>query len=230
MIDMRLIVALHSLMGKSGLMDAFPMFPLGSVLFPHMPLPLRVFEERYLVMLAQILQDDPSEFGVVLIERGQEVGGGEHRFAVGTVAQITELEGGDGFVAVLAQGARRVEIEEWLDDDPYPRAIVRELEPLTWSSELAPLFDRAERTVRRALAMASEFSDQQWAADVAISDDPFEAAWQLAAIAPLSELDQVSLLRSTSFAELLAQTIELTVAAEQLFVEQAAADDDGEEP
>lgn len=211
-------------------MDALPMFPLGSVLFPHMPLPLRVFEERYLVMLAQILQDDPSEFGVVLIERGQEVGGGEHRFAVGTVAQITELEGGDGFVAVLAQGARRVEIEEWLDDDPFPRAVVRELEPLTWSSDLAPLFERAERAVRRALAMASEFSDQQWAADVAISDDPFEAAWQLAAISPLSELDQITLLRSTSFAQLLELTIELTVATERLFIEQAAADDDGEEP
>ena len=211
-------------------MDALPMFPLGSVLFPHMPLPLRVFEERYLVMLAQILQDDPSEFGVVLIERGQEVGGGEHRFAVGTVAQITELEGGDGFVAVLAQGARRVEIEEWLDDDPFPRAVVRELEPLTWSSDLAPLFERAERAVRRALAMASEFSDQQWAADVAISDDPFEAAWQLAAISPLSELDQITLLRSTSFAQRLELTIELTVATERLFIEQAAADDDGEEP
>jgi Lon protease-like protein len=54
-----------------------PMFPLGSVLFPHMPLPLRVFEERYLVMLSRILADDPAEFGVVLIERGQEVGGGD---------------------------------------------------------------------------------------------------------------------------------------------------------
>jgi uncharacterized protein len=149
---------------------------------------------------------------------------------VGTVAEITELEGGDGFVAVMAQGSRRFAIDEWLDDDPYPKAIVRELEPLTWSSDLAPLFERAERTVRRALAMASEFSDQQWAADVAISTDPFEAAWQLAAIAPLQEFDQLTLLRSTSFAELLEQTIELTLAAEQLLVAQANADDDGEEP
>ena len=223
-------MALHSLMGKSGLMDAFPMFPLGSVLFPHMPLPLRVFEERYLVMLAEILQDDPSEFGVVLIERGQEVGGGEQRFAVGTVARITEIEGGDGFVAVIAEGSRRIAIDEWLVDDPYPRAAVRELEPLEWSGDLAPLFDRAEKTVRRALAMASEFSDQQWAADVAISSDPFEAAWQLAAIAPLSELDQVALLRSASFKDLLEKTIEFTLEAEQLLIQQANADDDGEEP
>ncbi|MDQ1570131.1 MAG: uncharacterized protein QOF79_805, partial [Actinomycetota bacterium] len=68
--------------------STLPMFPLGSVLFPYMPVVLSVFEDRYLVMLSRILQDEPSEFGVVLIERGQEVGGGEHRFTFGTVAQI----------------------------------------------------------------------------------------------------------------------------------------------
>ena len=54
-----------------------PMFPLGSVLFPAMPLALRVFEERYLKMMGAILDQEPSEFGVVLIERGSEVGGRE---------------------------------------------------------------------------------------------------------------------------------------------------------
>jgi Lon protease-like protein len=63
-------------------MPTFPMFPLGTVLFPSMPLPLRVFEPRYLAMLSEILPDEPSEFAVVLIERGSEVGGGEHRFPV----------------------------------------------------------------------------------------------------------------------------------------------------
>ena len=53
-----------------------PLFPLSSVLLPHMPLPLRIFEDRYLVMLARVLQEEPSEFGQVLIERGQESGGG----------------------------------------------------------------------------------------------------------------------------------------------------------
>lgn len=52
-----------------------PMFPLGSVLFPHMPLPLRLFEPRYLKMLGDLLEQPDPEFGVVLIERGHEVGG-----------------------------------------------------------------------------------------------------------------------------------------------------------
>ena len=53
-----------------------PMFPLGTVLFPHALLPLRVFEPRYREMTARVLRED-GEFGVVLIERGSEVGGGD---------------------------------------------------------------------------------------------------------------------------------------------------------
>ena len=55
-------------------------FPLGSVLFPGMPLPLRVFEPRYVAMIASVLGNAEREFGVVLIERGSEVGGGDVRF------------------------------------------------------------------------------------------------------------------------------------------------------
>jgi len=115
------------------------MFPLGSVLFPHMPLPLRVFEERYMVMLSRILPDEPSEFGVVLIERGQEVGGGEKRFTIGTVAQIQQLDANEDFVVLVAQGERRIEILEWLEEDPHPVARVRDLPELEWKDDLLPL-------------------------------------------------------------------------------------------
>ena len=192
------------------------MFPLGTVLFPFMPLPLRVFEERYLVMLSRILQQEPSEFGVALIERGQESGGGGTTFDVGTVAQITELDAAPDFIAMMTQGDRRFEIVQWLDDEPHPRADVRYLDELEFTDDLQPLFDRAEQVVRRALARASEFSDQPWAATVELSDEPLAAAWQLAAIAPLEQLDQVQLLRSSSMRQLLDTTIELTLEAEEL--------------
>jgi len=211
------MLALWLPMGKSEWMTPFPMFPLGSVLFPHMPLPLRVFEERYLVMLAGILQDEPSEFGVVLIERGQEVGGGEKRFAVGTVARIDELEAAEGFIAVIAEGDRRFEVVDWLDDDPFPQAQLRELDNLEWDDELEPLLERAEKVVRRSLAMASEFSDQQWAADVEISEERIARTWQLAGIAPLGELDQITLLSSTTTKQLLDGIIELTTAQVETF-------------
>ncbi len=193
------------------------MFPLGSVLFPYMPLPLRIFEERYLVMLSRILSEDPAEFGVVLIERGQEVGGGEQRFATGTVAQITELSAQEGFVVLVAEGERRIEVVEWLNEDPHPVAVVRELPGLEWDDALHPLLEAAERSVRRSLAVASEFTEQQWSAQVELSGEPLAAAWQLAGIAPLGPLDQVKLLRSTSPRQLLDVLIEECDAAAASF-------------
>ncbi|MBA3529157.1 MAG: LON peptidase substrate-binding domain-containing protein [Propionibacteriaceae bacterium] len=193
------------------------MFPLGSVLFPYLPLHLRVFEQRYLVMLSRLLETDVAEFGVVLIERGQEVGGGEHRFTYGTVAQITQLGAQEGFVGLVAQGERRFEVIEWLAENPHPRAGVRYLADLEWDDALVPLRQRAEQVVRRTLALASEFTEQLWPADVELSDDPVQAAWQLAGVAPLGPLDQMSLLRSTSMQELLTGVADYASAAAESF-------------
>lgn len=190
-----------------------PMFPLGSVLFPSMPLVLRVFEERYLAMLAHVLAEEPSEFGVVLIERGQEVGGGEHRFDIGTIAQITQLESAEGFIALVAQGTHRIRVVEWLDDDPYPRAMVEQLDDLPWDESLTPTRERVEQAVRRSLAVGAEFGDVQYSATVELEDDPVDAAWQLAAIAPLNELDQLTLLRSDSLPQLFNELEDLATAA-----------------
>ncbi|WP_157487938.1 LON peptidase substrate-binding domain-containing protein [Leifsonia sp. Root60] len=197
-------------------MAELAMFPLGSVLFPHMPLLLRVFEPRYLVMLSRLLETGQAEFGVVLIERGQEVGGGEHRFSVGTVASVTEVGTADGTLALVAQGGSRIEVLDWLPEDPHPVAEVRVLPDLVWSEDDRDALVTAERVVRRSLARASEFVESTWSADVVLSDDPARASWQLAGIAPLGELDQVALLRSTSFAALLASLVELTEAAAEI--------------
>jgi Lon protease-like protein len=119
-------------------MAVLPMFPLSAVLFPHMPLRLRVFEQRYLVMLANLVAVQQARFGVVLIERGPEVGGGEQRFDIGTVAEITQLGAQEGFVGLAAVGRTRFEVVEWLADAPHPRAEIRELPELVWDSELEP--------------------------------------------------------------------------------------------
>jgi len=207
-------------------MTVMPMFPLGSVLFPGMPTALRVFEERYIVMLSTILGDEPPEFGIVLIERGSEVGGGEHRFPIGTVAQISRVETSEGFIGLIAQGDRRIEVVEWLDDDPFPRAEVRDVAGLEWDDEQRPLLDRAEQLVRRTIARASEFVELQWPPDIELSDDPVQACWQLAGIAPLGPLDQVRLLRATSVVELLSGIIESTEGAAEMLAMSAAGDDD----
>jgi Lon protease-like protein len=198
-------------------MSAFPMFPLGSVLFPGMPLPLRVFEPRYLSMLSEILADEPSEFGVVLIERGSEVGGGEQRFQVGTVAQITDLDASEDFVVLVAEGTRRFEVTDWLEDDPYPRAQIQLLDDFVWDNSLAPLRAKAESSVRALLALATERAGEGWPADIALSDDPVTSSWQLAAIAPLGPMDQVQLLNVVDLPTLLVLLMELVAGATESF-------------
>jgi Lon protease-like protein len=202
------------------------MFPLGSVLFPHMPLRLRVFEERYLVMLAELLRTDTARFGVVLIERGREVGGGEQRFDIGTVAEITQLGAQEGFVGLVARGGPRFVVQHWLADAPHPWAEIRELPELTWDPGLADLRDDTEQRVRRTLAMASEFAENVWPADIELADDPVAASWQLAAIAPLGPLDQVELLRTDSLEQLLTRIGELTAEAAVAFEAPWSPDED----
>lgn len=189
-----------------------PIFPLGSVLLPSMPISLRIFEPRFQVLLSRALEGS-GEFGVVLIERGSEVGGGDQRFAAGTVARITSCHLQESWINVVALGGRRFEVEEWLSDDPHPQASVRLVPPLTWSEGLWSRRTHAERIVRRALARASEYRNQRWPSDVELADDPAMAVWQLAGIAPLGPLDQLALLRSASMGELLDRLVGLTEAA-----------------
>ncbi|MGW0038974.1 LON peptidase substrate-binding domain-containing protein [Gordonia sp. NPDC003376] len=109
------------------------MFPLGSALLPGEQLPLRIFEPRYRQMLADVTdsagEDQQSGFGVVLIARGHEVGGGEERYDIGTFATIDQLvtDPGTGQSMLTCVGRWRFVVEAWLPDDPYPRARIRRL-------------------------------------------------------------------------------------------------------
>lgn len=199
------------------MVTVMPMFPLGSVLLPAMPLALRVFEPRYLEMLVEVLQREPAEFGVVLIERGQEVGGGDQRFGIGTVARIAEIEQGDGLVGLIARGAGRIEIVGWRPEDPYPQADVRELADLVWDEQCRPALEEAERLVRTALALSTEFVESTWSADVELAADPVDRAWQLAGIAPVGLIDRLAFLRVTAIDELLGLlTVETSSAVQAL--------------
>lgn len=156
-------------------MDVLPMFPLGTVLLPGQPLPLQIFEQRYLTMLRDVAAGD-GRFGVVLIERGFEVGGGDQRFPIGCLAgieQVRPMPGGR--VGLLARGQERIEVVDWLPDDPYPRAEVRRLPDLTWAADDAPGLAATEATVRRALSVMSEYRQDVWPADVELADDSITA-------------------------------------------------------
>lgn len=86
-----------------------PLFPLSTVLFPGGPLPLRIFEARYLDMIGRCMKDD-SPFGVVLIREGGEVGPAETH-DVGTLARIVDwYQGSDGLLGVTARGEQRFRV------------------------------------------------------------------------------------------------------------------------
>ena len=175
------------------------MFPLGMVLFPGAFLPLQVFEPRYLELVEACLAGTP-EFGVVLIERGFEVGGGDSRFDVGCVARILEArELARGRIGLATVGDRRVRVERWLDDDPFPRA-----ELVDWPDGEAVDSDEARlelvaAALRRVLAMASELGDPvPPVASVELVDDVVTASYQLASLAPVGALDRLALLASST--------------------------------
>lgn len=196
-------------------MAVLPMFPLGTVLLPHMPLSLRIFEERYLKLLGDLIGEETPEFGVVLISKGPEVGGGEQRFDFGTIASVTEIGTTDEFYGLQSVGAQRFKVIGWLPDDPYPLADIEFLPALVWQENLSELREHVEDKVRKLLAFASEFGDLQYDSDTQLSSEPIEACWQLAGILPIGQLDQIDLLKSDSPEELLNQILEITLRSEQ---------------
>ena len=135
--------------------------------------------------------------GVVLIERGSEVGGGDARFDVACEASIVHAEPtDDGRWGLVTIGTRRLRVLEWLPDDPYPVADVEE-----WPDTDAPedLVARVE-TCRAHLAAVHELARavgvEDVPDDVALVAEPFAAAWQLVALAPVGPYDALGLLRA----------------------------------
>lgn len=170
------------------------MFPLGSVLFPGAALPLQVFERRYLEMIDVVLDGDRT-FGVVLIERGSEVGGGDKRFDVGTTAKVVRVGAlDDGRLALVAIGRNRIRVVEWLPEDPYPLATVEELRDDRVGPATEGLLDRARRSYRRTLALASELGGASVDPEPDLPADPLDAAWFLCDAAPVEQLDRQHLL------------------------------------
>ena len=187
------------------------MFPLQSVLFPSAVLPLHVFEPRYRELTRRALDGD-REFGVTLIERGSEVGGGDARFAIGTRAHIVEAaELPDGRWALVAVGVRRISVVRWLPDAPFPQAEVDDLSEPAPGPDVGALRAEAERWLRRALALRAELGHPAAPATVELADDPVTAAFQIGALAPMGPADAQRVLQVANTDDrlrLLAQLLE----------------------
>jgi uncharacterized protein len=174
------------------------MFPLGTVLLPTAVLPLHVFEDRYRALVEHCLDGD-QRFGVVLIERGSEVGGGDLRTDVGTIAQIIEAARfEDGRYAIAAVGTERIRIDRWLDDDPYPRAEVTVFEDPPPDDGAPDALAGLTTRLRRLLARYAELGESVAPATSELSNDPVLASYEAVVLAPLGPADKQRLLAAAS--------------------------------
>ena len=137
---------------------SLPLFPLSTVLFPGMVLPLHIFEERYKLMISRCLEEE-RPFGVLLIREGREVGGGALPYEVGTtalIAGVSRLE--EGRMNIVTIGSERFRLHSIRHDQPY---LVGDAEPwpllgaeLDQASEQAPLVGALFRQYLTLLAQA----------------------------------------------------------------------------
>ncbi len=155
-----------------------PLFPLGTVLFPGVPLPLHIFEERYRLMIGECLEQERA-FGVALIKQGKEVGGPATPFDVGTMARITHsLRREDGRMDIVAVGARRFRLIETLQSRPYLQGKVQYLDEPPGDDP-----DRRAEQVReefvRHVRLASGLRNE-WVRGLDLPDDAIALSYTIA--------------------------------------------------
>ena len=178
------------------------MFPLGSTVFPQQIVPLHIFEERYRTLLEQITSEDGSQtFGIVLIDRGHEVGGGasESRRSVGTRVEVLQAERfDDGRWGIVVAGVERIEVVEWLPDGPYPRAVVT---PRTVTDNGGSNLDELESSLSDTIALFAKVSGAEAPDEYVFANDPQVRLDQLSAVAPLGDFDRQRVLEATTTRE-----------------------------
>jgi len=166
-----------------------PLFPLRAVLFPGGPLPLRIFEPRYLDMVSQCLRAQTG-FAVVLLGEGEEAEAATSFAATGTEARIVDFDRLEGsLLGISCIGRERVRVvEAWREPDGLNRGRVLDIA----ADPVVPVPP-----------------DQAWLADVVLqalpeADETYrhverrgDAAWvgnRLAELLPLSLTDRQALL------------------------------------
>lgn len=187
--------------------DIIPIFPLGHVLMPGCPLPLRIFEPRYRALLADV-QDEGGRgyFGVVALLAGSEVGpiAATHLATVGTIAEVLEVHPApDGTSSILTGGTRRFRVDEVLDRvAPYLKAVITYLdEP---AGDMPPGLPDAAKTLSAEYARLLAALTRERGNRDPYNDDDILLSYQLATAAPVSIAEHQRLLEAESAAKRLA--------------------------
>ncbi len=196
-----------------------PLFPLFTVLFPKATLPLHIFEDRYKRMINSCIENK-TNFGVVLIKSGVEVGGSAVPYSIGTEAKITEvkrLEQGKMNLVVL--GIRKFKIKEITQIEPFLKAEVKFLPAETFHQNLLPLMHQVEELFEQYLNLVSFISGQalpklNW------NNNPIDLSHLIPQILPISLAQKQSYLELGDPRERLKKEIVLLKKEKKLLLEK----------
>ena len=174
-----------------------PLFPLGVVLFPNAVLPLRIFEERYKLMIERCLDAD-SEFGVVLIKSGSEVGDPAEPHAVGTVAHITQASPQkDGEMLLAVAGTQRFLIKGVKQQLPYLEGevsvLVEETEVSLADEEMGQVRDAVSEYERLLAGLSGG-----WIRQPEMPEDPVALSYFVPGLLDVDPLEKQHLLEEPS--------------------------------
>ncbi len=178
-------------------MKRIPLFPLGLVLLPGMPLPLHIFEERYKQMIAECL-DESAPFGIVWFD-GQSIR------SVGCTARIVKVlqRYEDGRMDILTRGERRFFTEALVEEKPYAEADVRFIEDAEETGDSAAF--EAARTLLVQLSDAGHLSEPIEATDI---ENAQQLSFAIPAFEGFTHAERQRFLEMTSISERLQKGME----------------------
>ena len=184
--------------------EPLPMFPLNTVLYPGLSVPLRVFEDRYRALVHHLLREpDVTQrvFGSVAIREGYEVGdhGAQSLYRVGVRLQLTEVEAHpDGTFDIVAVGRERIELERLDPTGTFPVGHVVE-RPDPEAAVPEPVLERARAAFTAYRAALTDLRGDPY--EGSLPRDPTYLSWTLAALAPLPMSERQSLLEADDAGE-----------------------------
>lgn len=188
-----------------------PLFPLNTVLFPRMPLPLHIFEPRYQEMITRCLRERIG-FGVLLIKEGDEVGSTAETFTVGTVARILSVdELDDGRMNIMTMGVVRFRLLYSSTEHPYLSGDIE-----AWEDEMGELKDLTKLTqaahkayIKYATELAELLEEAERPDAITAPMDPQVLSYTIAANLQVPNEDKQTLLELETVQERLTRELDM---------------------
>jgi len=186
-----------------GTLREMPLFPLNTVLFPGMNLPLHIFEPRYRLMITECVERH-LPFGVVMMQEGQAAGLQDRPFQIGTSAYVTQVDKlADGRMNIQTVGYQRFKIHAAQRHKPYLVGLVEDA-PLAGddNAEAMAMAGSLTRALQSYLTTLKQASDEAFTLDT-VPDRSMALAFLAAIVLPLPNHEKQMLLACDDLLELL---------------------------